>query len=81
MIDFKKPIESTSGHKVTIFTTQAKGHFPVIGQIHDRDHSIGRWTKDGIPCGYYTRPGIRNVQDQQITVVVPRGAKVVFVEA
>lgn len=45
-IDFTKPVQTSNGRKVTIFTTEANGPHPVVGQI-EGDTTIDRWSLTG----------------------------------
>lgn len=46
MLDFTKPIQTLDGRKVTIFTTQAVGDFPIVGQIED-SNGVFTWSASG----------------------------------
>lgn len=48
MLDLTKPVQTRSGLKVTIFTTEARGRFPVIGMVHEPTiDSAATWTAEG----------------------------------
>ena len=47
-LDFTKPVQTRSGLKVTIFATDARGRFSVIGMIHEPTiDSAATWTAEG----------------------------------
>ena len=47
-LDFTKPVQTRSGLKVTIFATEARGNWPVIGLIHEPAKDTGCvWTLKG----------------------------------
>lgn len=49
-IDWTKPVQTKTGRNVEIFTTMAKGDYPVVGQIEQREGygcMIYTWTIDG----------------------------------
>lgn len=47
-LDFSKPVQTRSGLKVTILTTDARSNWPVIGLIHEPAKDTGCvWTLKG----------------------------------
>ena len=47
-LDFTKPVQTRSGLKVTILTTEARSNWPVIGLIHEPAKDTGCvWTLKG----------------------------------
>lgn len=47
-LDFSKPVQTRSGLKVTILTTEARSNWPVIGLIHEPAKDTGCvWTLKG----------------------------------
>lgn len=47
-LDFTKPVQTRSGLKVTIFATDARSNWPVIGLIHEPAKDTGCvWTLKG----------------------------------
>lgn len=48
VLDFKKPITTLDGRRVTIYTTTAKGLYPVHGAIHSEEvDDATSWTLAG----------------------------------
>lgn len=48
-LDFSKPVQTRSGLKVTILTTEARSNWPVAGLIHDQGaDTLTCWTNDGL---------------------------------
>jgi hypothetical protein len=67
-IDWTRPVETVGDEEhpsqpVTIFTTEAKGPFPVVGQVENSDMP-SCWTLEGkvVPVGGWRRLTLRNVR-------------------
>lgn len=49
MIDLTKPVQTRDGRRVRILCADAKGDFPIIGAVEERDGTerSGSWMRDG----------------------------------
>lgn len=73
-IDFSKPVQTKDGRKVTIFTTQARGDYPVVGQI-EGPFSIFSWGPDG-KYGLGSSVDLVNVKEKKVVPLGPEDIRV-----